>query len=328
MSNDDSGFNPDKITFGIEVEVVAAGFAKGSLPRDVDGDEKILFDVAQRLIDNGIEVELITYPDSEERPSYTKWIVTLDSSIGYDYEMIVGLFSQLPSSRLEKLIHGGVEIVSPKFHLFPRRNWKEQISMLFKILKDNYRVEFDLSTGLHVHVGCGDSKFQLPTLLNIAAVLVIFQRVIEIWVHPGHRGVTATNKYIKSNTSYELLGGLTKLQAVERISGCKPVAELQRVMNHDPSVPQGRSKYFKYNFMSLTDIGTIEFRQHAGTKNVEEIHMWVLFCTALVRAAAALDGEMIQKMASRQKPTLEDLSQLVGEQFVSYYRSRFLYELL
>ncbi|KAL7274590.1 hypothetical protein RUND412_002513 [Rhizina undulata] len=234
----------------------------------------------------------------------------LDSVRLVNHEMIVGLFSQQPSSRLEKLIHGA------------------QISKLRKVLKDNYRLEFDLSTGLHVHVGCGDSEFLLPSLLNIAAVLVIFQRVIEIWVHPGHRGVTATNKYIKSNARNESLGGLTKLQAVEPTSECKTVAELQRVMNHDRNVPQGRSKFFKYNFMSLADIGTIEFRQHNGTKNVEEIHMWVLFCTALVRAAAAIDGETIRKVASRQKLTLEDLSQLVGEQFVSYYRSRFLYEVL
>ncbi|KAL7276391.1 hypothetical protein RUND412_000629 [Rhizina undulata] len=239
MSNNKSGFNPEKITFGIEVEVVAAGFAKGPFPREgvncetsfpsfisshsriikkyrktrIRG-EKILYDVAERLKD-GVEVELMYNPHPEEKPSYEKWIVTSDNSIFYDRE------------KIERLIHGGVEIVSPKFHLVSTQDWKEQISNVFSILKDNYRLEFPPSTGLHVHVGCGD-----------------------------------------------------------------------------------------------------EFRQHAGTRHVEDIHMWVLFCTALVRAAAAIYGETIQKMASRKVLGLEDLSQLVGEQFVGYYGSRFLYEVL
>ncbi|KAL7270247.1 hypothetical protein RUND412_007055 [Rhizina undulata] len=328
MSNDDSGFNPDKITFGIEVEVVAAGFAKEKFPRDVIGGEKILYDVAERLTDNGFEVELMYNPNPEEMPSYTKWVVTEDSSIIYDREKIVGLFSQHPSSKLEKLIHGGVEIVSPKFNLVRTQNWKAQISNLCKVLKDNYQLDFNRTTGLHVHVGCGDGKFQLPTLLNIAAVLVIFERAIEIWVHPEHRGVTTRNKFVKSNAGNETLGYLTNRQAVERISRCKSVAELQHVVNNDPHDEKGFSKYFKYNFMSLTVIGTIEFRQHAGTRHAEDIHMWVMLCTALIKAAAAIDGETIREMANSEVLDLEDLSQLVGEKFVAYYRSRFLYELL
>ncbi|KAL7271433.1 hypothetical protein RUND412_005810 [Rhizina undulata] len=332
MGNNECGFYAENITFGIEVEVVAAGYKKGSIPHNVLPMEKILHDVAQRLIDDGLEVELVSTFNGSERPSYKKWVVTEDISIFYDPDAIVGLFPRLrcaqDSLKLKQLIHGGVEIVSPVFHLVPLQDWKAQISNLFHILKDNYRLHFNPSTGLHVHVGYGESEFPFLTLLNIASVLVLFEPVIEIWVHPGHRGVTSPNENIKSNRKNELLEDLTNLQVIDQISGCKTVAALQRVVNHAPVSYAGCSKSFKYNFMSLTAIGTIEFRQHAGTENLEDIQMWVLLCTALVRAAAAIDGETIRELASRQKLRLEDLSQLVGDKIVSYYRGKFLYELL
>ncbi|KAL7271432.1 hypothetical protein RUND412_005809 [Rhizina undulata] len=295
MGSNEIGFNPEKITFGIEVEVVAAGFTKGSILHGVQQEEKILHDVAKCLTDAGVEVELICDTFPSEKPSYTKWVVTEDISIMYDPNAIIEFFSQHPSWRVEKLIHGGVEIISPVLHVVPPEDWKAEISNVLRILKDNYRLHFNRSTGLHVHVGYGESEFPFPKLLNIAAVLVLFEPVIERWVHPGHRGVTLLNKYIKSNRKNAKLEHLTNLQVFKRISG---------------------------------SIGTIEFRQHQGTNDVEDIHMWVLFCTALVRAAAAINGETIQELASRDLLRLEDLSQLVGEKFVSYYRGKFLYELL
>ncbi|KAL7270246.1 hypothetical protein RUND412_007054 [Rhizina undulata] len=285
MSTHDSGFNPDKITFGIEVEVVAAGFAKASFTADFFHDEKILHNVSQRLTDADLEVEIVPDPFRSDKLSYTKWVVREDISI-MDNGAIVKLFpSELVQAPLKfgELIWKVLRSFTPYFILFGRKIGKR----IFPI-----------------------DDFPLPTLLIIVYVLVLFERVIEMWVHSGHRGWPGN------------------LEIVKRINGCRTVEELQRVINHAPVAYMACSKHFKYNFMSVTVIRTIEFRQHARTKNVEEIHMWVLFCTALVRAAAVIDGEMIQKMASLQKLMLEDLSQLVGDQFVTYYGGKFHYKLL
>ncbi|KAL7272906.1 hypothetical protein RUND412_004258 [Rhizina undulata] len=328
MGRNEIGFNPEKITFGIEVEVVTAGFAKESFPHNVQPEEKILHDVAQRLTDDGLEVELICNAFGRELPSYTKWVVTEDSSIMYDPSKIIGLFSEHPPWRLEQLIHGGVEIISPLLHVVPPEDWKAEISNVLRILKDNYRLHFNRSTGLHVHVAYGESELSFPKLLNIASVLVLFEPIIERWVHPGHRGVPSLNEYIKSNRKNAKLENLTNLQVSEWISGCKTVAALQDVVNHAHASYKGRSKQMKYNFMSLSVIGTIEFRQHEGTKDVEDIQMWVLLCTTLVRAAAAIDDETIREMASKQQLELDDLRRLVGDKIVNYYTGKFFYDLL
>ncbi|KAL7269188.1 hypothetical protein RUND412_008162 [Rhizina undulata] len=278
MGSNEIGFNSAKITFGIEVEVVevvAAGFAKESLPHNVQPEEKILHDVAQRLTDDGLEVELICEAFRRELPSYTKWVVTEDISIIYDPTKLIGLFSEHLPWELGQLIYGGVEIISPVLQVVPSRDWKAEISN-------------------------GDRReFPFPTLLNIASVLVLFEPVIERWVHPGHRGVTSLNEYIKSNRKNAKLEQLTNLQVFERIIRCKTIVALQHVVNHAP-----------------------------GTKDVEDLQMWVLFCTTLVRAAGAIDDEKIREMASKQQLELDDLRRLVGDKIVNYYKGKFFYKLL
>lgn len=43
-------------------------------------------------------------------------------------------------------------------------------------------------------------------------------------------------------------------------------------------------KYFKLNFTSLKTFGTLEFRQHAGTLDFNEIKNWILFCQNFIES--------------------------------------------
>ncbi|KAL7265928.1 hypothetical protein RUND412_011542 [Rhizina undulata] len=337
MGNNQSGLNPENITFGIEVELVAAGFKSTSIPENVRPSEHILHDMALRLTDAGLKAEVWTLRGRpsyrSQRPSYRKWVVTDDASIQYDKDTIAGLFPRdgAPAPwQLEQLNHGGVEIVSPVFRVIPPQYWKGQISHLFKTLEENYHIRFNQSTGLHVHVGYGDGKIPLPILQNIAAVLVLFEPIIDKF-HPGHRGVTAPNPHINSNGNSASLRGLTNLEVVEMISQCTKVIDLQKIMNDCTDQPRNHARRYKYNFMSLTDIGTIEFRQHAGTGNVEAVQMWILFCTSLVRRAAGTSQEYIVLMARRKDLGLLDLELFVGAgeaDLMQYYRAKFSNELI
>ncbi|KAL7276388.1 hypothetical protein RUND412_000626 [Rhizina undulata] len=122
MDNNQSGLNPEKMTFGIEVELmIATGFKSTSIPENVRPSEHILHDMAQRLIDAGLKAEVWTLHGRpsyrSQRPSYRKWVVTDDASIRYDKDKIAGLFprDRAPAPwQLEQLSHGGVKIV-PRF---------------------------------------------------------------------------------------------------------------------------------------------------------------------------------------------------------------------
>ncbi|KAL7270145.1 hypothetical protein RUND412_007152 [Rhizina undulata] len=186
----------------------------------------------------------------------------------------------------------------------------------------NYLLQFNESTGLHVHVGYGDRVIPLPAFLNIAAVLVIFEPVIDK-IHVGHRGVAKPNMFVNSNRNKALFDGLTNLQVVERINECKTVKDLQNLVNHSADIHLGDSRWFKYNVMSLTVIGTIEFRQHAGIGDAEAVQNWILLCTTLVRRAAEIGGEAIKEFARKRELRVEDLRRLVHDpELINYYRGK------
>ncbi|KAL7266773.1 hypothetical protein RUND412_010664, partial [Rhizina undulata] len=239
-------------------------------------------------------------------------------------ELTAKLFSPnyAPSEEeLGRVIHGGMEIVSPVFRLFPQEYWRPQIFQLFKTLRENYHLQFNESTGLHVHVGYGDREIPLPALLNIAAVLVIFEPVIDK-IHVGHRGVSKPNIFLNSNQNNALLGHLTNVQVFERINGCKTFEALQHVVNLDDT-DMGMPRCFKYNFMSLTDIVTMEFRQHAGVGDAEAVQNWILLGTTLVRRATEIGDKAIREFASKRQLGFKDLRRLINDpELMNYYRGK------
>ncbi|KAL7272876.1 hypothetical protein RUND412_004295 [Rhizina undulata] len=331
MENNKSGLNPEGITFGIEVEVAAAGFMiknkKRSLPDPSHFLEHLQQDMALVIADGGLSKEVLSTSahagSGSRRPYYENWVITQDYTIWYHIEeMTAKLFppQHVPSSEeLKRVLHGGIEIVSPVFRIIPAQNWRPQIFQLFKPLWENDHLQFNESTGLHVYVGYGGRKIPFPTLLNIAAVLVIFEPVIDK-IHPGHRGVVELNIFVKSNKNSACLGPLTNLQVVEWINRCKTVKELQDLVNHSLHIHLGPLRWFKYNFRPLTVIGTIEFRQHAGVFDSEAVRNWILLCTTLVGRAAEIAGEAIKVFASQNELGMEDLRGLIHDpELMEYY---------
>lgn len=69
-----------------------------------------------------------------------------------------------------------------------------------------------------------------------------------------------------------------------------------------------RRRYYKVNFMSFAQHGTIEFRQHEGTTDPRVIVAWVEFVLALVRASLALSEKAVKKLDDDE----DSLKALVG----------------
>ena len=69
-----------------------------------------------------------------------------------------------------------------------------------------------------------------------------------------------------------------------------------------PDLPRSKDPnlrhFYKYNFMPLlSDKPVIEFRQHEGTLNADEILRWVTFVGALVSLAYNIDIQNLARLA-------------------------------
>ena len=182
--------------------------------------------------------------------------------------------------------------------------------------------------GMHVHVGvsgCMDGAappFPLKVLQHLAYILVQFQDFISE-CHPiDRRGYAASHRGPRDSIG-------TNLRCYRKTSHlCGQVNQTLTKMQNDIFHPDqtidefifdmseelgyrtmwGNRKCF-VNFSNL--LGpmnhvkrTIEFRQHAGTLDSEEVRRWVIFILALVRAAERLANlpPVLQCNSNGRKP--------------------------
>lgn len=189
--------------------------------------------------------------------------------------------------------------------------------------------------GLHVHVGL-DPKLSdagilpLDVLQHLSYMLVQFETSISA-LHPrGRRALADTRFGTGSMLGSNLLGVrqarhicdkvppllLEKIQ--DRIFGEDMTIEelailMSETMKAVPRLAEVRADRYKFvNFTRLIgptkDNGarTIEFRQHDGSLDADEIGRWVTFVTSLVRAA--------ERLAARSKPASPDSPSVMSRQ--------------
>jgi hypothetical protein len=200
-----------------------------------------------------------------------------------------------------------LEIASPKFSLTDD-NWQDQLSTVLATLQQlesqECFVATNHSTGLHVHVGHQDGPIPLATAKNVFQLGTAFERCLdqlsttyrlkepEFWgdfmygLPPSvlfrHRGSkdSATRRNI-----FDWLRQIESKHTYEELSDtCVSQLEMCSVWAHNSA----------YNFENLfaavernrRPIGTIEFRQHAGSLDHPEIVAWTLLVCYLVKFAA------------------------------------------
>ena len=86
---------------------------------------------------------------------------------------------------------------------------------------------------------------------------------------------------------------------------CTTVEEVANMMC--PDLPRSNNPkfrhFYKYNFMTLlSDRPVIEFRQHEGTLDADEIIAWVQFVGALVSLAHNIDIQNLARLAHLSDP--------------------------
>lgn len=295
-------FNPPDLTFGVELEFVYAVrndhlellrryyFRPNSImtPAQASDATTVYTHIANML-------STLPPHDDSERPSplghvifnrtpkvvgYTTWSVTSDSSIGSDSREIQRNFD-ITREEADGYATIGVEVVSCVLPIRPSNLWSEQL------LHVNWSLDMQMDkqagaycnrdTGLHVHFAFAEGGMPLLTLKNLLACWAVYEDEIAA-MHPWHR---RNNDYAQSL----------------RVNFPDPFDphEFTRVIFRQRTIddllywvqPRAAERYSKINVSPprYNKGMTVEFREHRGTIQTDEITWWVKFCEATIKFA-------------------------------------------
>jgi len=153
--------------------------------------------------------------------------------------------------------------------------YEQVVKTVLSHLAEDLTLLFNESTGLHVHVGCGQgNSWTLDELKSIAKAVFLFEDAIDL-MHAAHR--TEENWMISSNRWNPAMQGSTTEGVIEVIEASLTEADFLNVV--------GNRKWFKYNFMTNAMYGTIEFRQSEAHGDPQKAVEWIKFISLFVSAA-------------------------------------------
>lgn len=185
----------------------------------------------------------------------------------------------------------GVEVRTPILRL---GSWQFVVEDVWKSLSaiPDMNIRFTQQCGLHVHIG-RRGGFELSHIKGLAKAVVIFEEDIERTWHPAHRCGVGGELYADSNrkTSLSLKTMKTTLEMVRLIGRQNTISGVRGVIC---DVDVGH-RDFKYNFQSLVEFGSIEFRQAQATLDENWVVAWVSMLVKFVRASEVVSEKLFEK---------------------------------
>ena len=293
--------SPLQQTFGVELEFVVRVLPQGG---DLDQRTAVQDPIARLLIAGGFSVN-----DTRTSGSYERWSVERDGSIRPEE-------SDDPDPD-PRMAYFGVELKSRVLPL--DQTSFEEIRQVVDIVNLNFRVVKNWTTGFHVHVGNGNRGFPLRCLQNLAELVTIFEHQIHS-LHPGDR---IENFHCQPPSRSVYLHGNPFLA----VSQIEMINDLEAFIDH---MNPGDFRFMAYNFLNLQTpqaIQTVEFRQHEGTMNTEEILAWVEFTTGVVSYCHRIPPDRLMTLMLTfgvdDSFSVLDLLRIIGKShLIPYYRRK------
>jgi hypothetical protein len=310
------------LTFGIELEMVSSSLYTGINPNQ-DVSFQCIRETALNLLRGsaGVQAQLVERKpkweddDDEEEEDFSVWAVDFDGTIKYEWDYVwqkhhpdlTNLFAPqeeliLSSCGRMAICHGGIEIISPILKWDSPQLWVPQVENVVRALTHHHLQSTVIPTsGFHVHIGLGCNRFSLDDIKKVAAVCILGETLMD-YFHAPHRRDQGAGM-IQSIINRRVFCGLSRQEIFEKIINAQDLHEFKMIISED-SQNMGMecitfSRFFKVNFGNVDDDdvkGTIEFRQHAGTLDPEEIRMWVKFTGLLVCHAANMNIDTLRKL--------------------------------
>lgn len=177
----------------------------------------------------------------------------------------------------------GWEIVSPPLTDL------EDLKTVVHVLRKELKVRCNKKTGLHVHHDIND--FTLNQIKNLYRLYHKYEpNAIKSIINPS-----------RVSSHY-----------------CNPISPLMNKIENASTAEDFRnltsSRYYNLNHKAYIKYGTIEFRHHQGTTNINEILAWVEFTHKLVETAARKSEIKNLKPGRTHQEALDIMIQEVGLQ--------------
>ncbi|KAK4963411.1 hypothetical protein LTR10_001040 [Elasticomyces elasticus] len=287
----------ENLTFGIELELVAAW------PRQLYG-EGPQFSAVQAihpaLLGAGVAVTSKEPGWEDRHDEFRHWGLKPD---------LIRLSPAETAAVPQNYAVESVELASRRFDFY-RDDWRGEIKRVIDAVArlDNVGARFftNSSTGLHVHVGNGDRDLPLRTAKNLMQLATAFERVIDT-IHSTNRiaypkifrpeastigdffhtplsWFHLNNGKTQSGMLYDWLGSIELARSIEALNKICSVSEpVRREKGILERIYWGHNSSYNLDSLHLSDLGKIEFRQHAGTLDFLEILHWVMLTTSMIR---------------------------------------------
>jgi hypothetical protein len=305
-----------RLTYGVEIEYVLA-YLKPSredpYPQDsrkVSGPEfgsvKLINDDIKSHLEaagipalNALDERYFKLSDQERMRC---WTLKTDDSV--DQEL-----RSEDEWRRDPYQYYGLEMTSPPYYY--EEGTLGVVHRVIQVLRQNYRVKCNRTTGLHVHVGNGLHGFQLHALRNILAIAWTYERQWQL-MHSFERTQNRHARPLSSSRLKTILPpGLTRLDFLNRILNYTDIESMCRDLQG-----QGYDSRLAFSLSNLepplrgTTKRTFEFRHHEGTLDPKAIAHWVRICVKLVEKACLVKREEEEEFFRKLR---EDCMKPVGK---------------
>lgn len=314
---------------------------------------KTLLSITQQ----GKEILLFNPEDHVKPEEYKSWILTADQSLEAlrDNEKVSAYPLKITKNDKDDCDTYGIELVSPPYSEGELSNAEVNISSLLGALDmPTSAITTNTACGLHVHVGTPTGEcLPLKFLQHLSELLVIYEDQI-IRLHPFHRRQRTdeirsnkepslaepfavpldfidrlapwewdSNKLVvkKHESRYKAVHEIHHVIFDEVDQAVDPIAQLQKRMG--PT----RGLIASFAYLNRKDgPQTIEFRQHAGSRDAKEISNWFKFCLALVKLAwRCVDGDGLCKVQHwKDKLNIVDLMEdmALEDEVKAFYKKK------